>query len=236
MSALLAALAAGLAVLLAGRPRPRLPDPVPVVVTTRDGPRPWRRPLLALLAGFGAALFLGGPLAPVVGVAAAGGCWWWLGTVEPTGVRREREEVRRDLPAVVHLLGAGLRSGAAPGEAVRLACTALPGAAADRLEGVGQRLALGADPGSVWSALTADEALAPLGRCLARAHETGAPVVESVDRLGRELEAEHRLLAESRARAVGVKAALPLGLCLLPSFLLLGIVPLAVGLLSGIAP
>ena len=60
--------------------------------------------------------------------------------------------------------------------------------------------------------------------------------MESVDRLGRELEAEHRLLAEARARAVGVKAALPLGLCLLPSLLLLGIVPLAVGLLSGIAP
>jgi hypothetical protein len=37
---------------------------------------------------------------------------------------------------------------------------------------------------------------------------------------------------EERARTVGVRAALPLGLCLLPSFLLLGIVPLVVGLLS----
>ena len=36
----------------------------------------------------------------------------------------------------------------------------------------------------------------------------------------------------TRARAVGVRAALPLGLCLLPSFLLLGIVPLVVGMLS----
>lgn len=236
MTALLAGVAAGVAVLLAHPSRSRLPGPAPVPMTVRAGPRPWRRPLLAVLAGTGAALFIGGPLALPVGLAAGAGCWWWLGTVEPAGVRREREEVRRDLPAVVHLLGAGLRSGAAPGEAVRLACTALPGAAADRLAGVGQRLALGADPGSVWTALATDEALAPLGRCLARAHETGAPVVDAVDRLGLELEAEHRQLAESRARAVGVKAALPLGLCLLPSFLLLGIVPLAVGLLSGITP
>jgi hypothetical protein len=41
---------------------------------------------------------------------------------------------------------------------------------------------------------------------------------------------------ESRARAVGVKAAVPLGVCLLPAFVLVGVVPLvagAVGVLAG---
>lgn len=192
--------------------------------------------MLALLAGVGAALFLGGSLAPPIAVVATVAAWWWLGTVEPAPRRRRREATARDLPALVHLLGAGLRAGAAPAEASRLAIAALPGAAADRLDGVARRLALGADPGVVWSGLVEDDALAPLGRCLARAHETGASVVEAVERLGRELEDEQRLAAEARARSVGVKAALPLGLCLLPSFLLLGIVPLAAGLLQGIAP
>lgn len=235
MTTLLAALAAALAVLLALPRRPRLrAEPTPASATSAR--LAWRRPGLSLLAGLGAGLFLGGSLAPVATVVVGAACWWWLGTVEPADVRRTREDVQRDLPTVVHLLATGLRSGAAPAESVRLACTALPGAAAARLAGTANRLSLGADPAAVWGALAEDEVLAPLGRCLARAHETGAPVTDAVDRLAVELEAEHRQVAEARARAVGVRAALPLGLCLLPSFLLLGIVPLAVGLLSGIAP
>jgi hypothetical protein len=38
--------------------------------------------------------------------------------------------------------------------------------------------------------------------------------------------------AEERARSVGVRAALPLGLCLLPAFVLLAVVPIAAGLLE----
>jgi hypothetical protein len=34
---------------------------------------------------------------------------------------------------------------------------------------------------------------------------------------------------------VGVKAAVPLGLCLLPAFVLIGIVPLVAGLMSTLA-
>jgi Ca-activated chloride channel family protein len=41
--------------------------------------------------------------------------------------------------------------------------------------------------------------------------------------------------AEDRARTVGVRAAVPLGLCLLPAFVVLGIVPLAAGLLASFA-
>jgi len=40
---------------------------------------------------------------------------------------------------------------------------------------------------------------------------------------------------EERARAVGVKAAVPLGVCLLPSFLLIGVVPLVAGLLRSLS-
>ena len=74
--------------------------------------------------------------------------------------------------------------------------------------------------------------LAPLGRALARSQATGASVVSSVDRLSDELAREARAAVEDRARAVGVQAALPLGLCLLPAFLLVGIVPLVAGLLA----
>ncbi len=230
---LVVALATGCAVLLARPGRPRLPAiVVPLEVV---GPRPGRRrAVLSVLAGAGGWLFVGGAAAPVTGVVAAAVAWWFLGRAEPSDVRRSREQAQRDLPHLVRLLGATLRAGAAPGDGVRLVCTALPGAAATRLAGIPDSLALGVDPARVWTSLAQDEALAPLGRCLARAHETGAPVVAAVERLADELERTTRGQVEDRARAVGVKAALPLGLCLLPSFLLLGIVPLVAGLLSGL--
>lgn len=233
MTLLLLSLAAGCAVLLAVPSRPRLPEvAVPAVGRT---PRPGRRRwLLSALAGAGGWLFVGGPGGPVAAAVVAAGSWWLLGRVEPTEVRRAREQARRDLPHLVRLLGAALRAGAAPGDGLRLVCAALPGPAADRLAGIPDRLALGVEPVRVWGSLADDDALAPLGRSLARAHETGAPVVDAVERLADELERSARSRVEDRARAVGVKAALPLGLCLLPSFLLLGIVPLVAGLLSGL--
>ena len=231
---LVVALATGCAVLLARPGRPRLPAivvPLEGVAAQRPGRR---RALLTVLAGAGGWLFVGGAAAPVAGVVTAAVAWSFLGRAEPSDVRRARERAQRDLPHLVRLLGAALRAGAAPGEGVRLVCTALPGAAATRLASIPDSLALGVDPVRVWTSLADDEALAPLGRCLARAHETGAPVVAAVERLADELERTTRGQVEDRARAVGVKAALPLGLCLLPSFLLLGIVPLVAGLLTGL--
>ena len=70
---------------------------------------------------------------------------------------------------------------------------------------------------------------------MARAHRSGAPVVAAVDRLSEELARRARADVEDRARAVGVRAAVPLGVCLLPAFLLLGIVPLVAGLARSIA-
>jgi pilus assembly protein TadC len=70
---------------------------------------------------------------------------------------------------------------------------------------------------------------------MVRAHRSGASVASEVAALADELGRRSRLRAEERARSVGVKAAVPLGLCLLPSFVLLGIVPLAVSLMQSLA-
>jgi hypothetical protein len=109
---------------------------------------------------------------------------------------------------------------------------ALPGPAADRLAPVPDRLALGTDPVAVWEEVARDADLAVLGRALARAQRSGAPVADTVERVAEELAAAGRAEVEDRARAVGVKAAVPLGLCLLPAFLLLGVVPMVAGLLA----
>lgn len=238
MTALLGAVFAGLAAALAVPARPVRPSlrPSAPPVATDGGPGLLRRGrwAWAALAGTGAAAVVGGPLALPAGLVAGTVVGVVASRAEPVAVRRRREEVRRDLPPVVALLAAALRSGAGPVDAVDLVCRALPGPAADRLVPVAARLRLGADPEAVWGALAADPELGPLGRTMARTQRTGAPVVSAVERLGADLADRGRAEVEDRARAVGVRAAVPLGICLLPSFLLLGIVPLAVSLAAGI--
>ncbi|MBM0123819.1 type II secretion system F family protein [Pimelobacter simplex] len=235
--AVLVGLLVGLGLLLgpgAARPVGVAEPPARAVEAGGDGLLRRGRVVWALLAGGGAAVVLGGPLAVPAGVVVGVVVGTSAARLEPRAVRQRREEVRRDLPHVITLLAAALRSGQAPVEAIELVCRALPGAASERLAAVAVRLRLGGDAVAVWGRLADDPELAPLGRALARAHRTGAPVVAAVEGLADELGARSRAAAEDQARAVGVRAAVPLGVCLLPSFLLLGIVPLAVSLAGSI--
>jgi Flp pilus assembly protein TadB len=235
--AVLAAGCAAVAVALLLRPRARLPGAAtrPDAVGDDVGWLRRHRAMWSVLAAVAGATFVGGTAGVVAAAVAGATTWVVVGRSEPADVRRRRGEVRRDLPAVVALLAAALRSGAAPAEAVTLVARSLPGVAADRLGPVVARLALGVPPTTVWGDLAGDPELGPLGRTMARAHDSGTPVVAAVERLATELAQRARSEVEDRARAVGVKAAVPLGLCLLPAFVLVGIVPLVAGLLGSIA-
>jgi pilus assembly protein TadC len=195
--------------------------------------RRWRG-VWALLAGVAAAAFVSGVVGLVAGATAAVATWVFIGRTEPPTERRRRIALERELPALVHLLAAALQSGTAVPQAVPLVCDACPGAAADALATVGHRLALGVAPGAAWGPLLSDPRLAPLARTMVRADRSGASVSHEVTRLADDLTRRARMRVEERARAVGVKAAVPLGLCLLPSFVLLGIVPLVVSLLQSL--
>jgi Flp pilus assembly protein TadB len=231
-----AAAAAWVAVLLAvpGPSRLALPPGAP---PTRRGDRDWLRrwrPVWMILAGAAAAVFLGGAPGLVAAPLAAASAWLVIERSEPAALRRDRAVARRDLPHVVGLLADALRAGQSPTDALAVVVTALPGPATARLAEVVPRLRLGLDPMVVWGEVAADPELGRLGSAMARAHRTGAPVVPTVERLADELARSARAEVEDRARAVGVKAAVPLGLCLLPAFVLIGIVPVVAGLLTSL--
>lgn len=216
---------------------PRFPGAVDrPAARSRPDAGPFRRSrwLWSGSAGLSGLTWLSGWDGAALGAGLAALVWWWIGRSEPAGVRRARARARAELPHLVLLLGAALRAGAAPATATTAVCRAMPGPAADRFGAASAQLALGGDPATVWATLATDPELAPLGRCLARAHATGAPIAEAVARLGQELASDRRSAVQHRARVVGVRAALPLGLCLLPAFLLLGIVPVVAGLLTGL--
>jgi Flp pilus assembly protein TadB len=233
--AVLAALAACCAasLLVPAGPRFALPAQARSAPASSDWLRRWRV-LWTLLGGVAAVVLVGGVAGVAAAPIAAGATWWVIERAEPAQVRRDRELARRDLPHVVGLLADALRSGRPPDTALSVVVGALPGPAAARLAALVPRLRLGVDREQVWADLAADPALGPLGRALARAQRTGAPVVPAVERLADELARSARAEVEDRARAVGVKAAVPLGLCLLPSFVLVGIVPVVGGLLGSL--
>lgn len=188
------------------------------------------RVVLAVLLGTAPAMWWGGPLGWGTGLVLGLQAWRWMTRSRGRGARERDRAVARDLPQLVALMVAPLRSGAAPSTALSAVVEALPGAAADGFREPLASLAVGADPGRVWAQLAADPALGELGQALARSHRGGGSVVEAVQRLADELGAARVAQVENRARTIGVRAAVPLGLCLLPAFLLLGVVPLVAGL------
>jgi Flp pilus assembly protein TadB len=194
------------------------------------------RPIAALGAGAFAWLFVGGPAGPVVGLVAAASAWWVLAHAETPARRREREEVERTLPHLIDLFASTLRAGAEPVAGLAQVCAALPGPAADRLAPVVDRSRWGAAGADAWRAIADDDELAPLSRAMVRSLTSGSSVVQTVERLADELARESLARAEDAARRVGVSAAIPLGVCLLPAFLLLGVVPTVASLFGSVAP
>ena len=234
LSALIAACAAAAGMSLLWRPRGQiLPATVSSLPVADDRGLLFRlRFVLAGLAFIGVWAFVGGMVGLVAGAGAAFASHRGLVTAEPPAVRRHREELTRDLPTGVQLLSATVAAGGAVEQGLELVADAFPGALAVEFRRLHHRFALGADPVTVWRDLGRDDQLAPLGRAMVRSHESGAPVARSIAALGQELSDKARFDVEARAKSVDVKSAGPLGLCLLPAFVLIGVVPVVVSIFS----
>jgi pilus assembly protein TadC len=195
----------------------------------RRWPEGRRRTALAALSstllGLSIAVIVGGAPGAITGVGIAVLTVLAVRRLEPAAVIREREQLVRDLPVAVDLLAACMSSGSPPALSLEVVGQALSGPVGRQFEQVAARLRLGTDPVSVWRSLDEGEAMAPLSRTMVRAIETGAPVAKGLNRLVDDQRRARRWDAERRARAVGVKAAAPMGLCFLPAFIAIGIVP-----------
>jgi pilus assembly protein TadC len=229
-----AALLAGLAVAVAlGGPATaghRLGLLRPVGPSVR---RPLSPQVACLLAGVGLTALLGVPFGLGVGVAVAAGGPPALGRLEPAAVRQEREQLVAALPLALDLLAACLSGGASLPAAAAAVSRAVPPVLGRRFASVTDALAVGSPPAEAWLGLAGprpDDPLTAAARVLARAAEGGMPVSAAVGRLAAEARAVARSAGAQAARRVGVTVVAPLGLCFLPAFVLLGIVPVVIGL------
>ncbi len=185
---------------------------------------------VSVLAGFVCALLVGGPAGWLTGAVVTAACARVLSRLEPRDERLRRARIVAELPMAIDLLAACLRGGGAWHESVEAVAEALGGPLGTELRRVAARIRLGADPAEEWLGLAHEPVLAPLGRAAARAAAGGAPVAATLARLARDQRRTASAAASARARTAGVRAVAPLGLCFLPAFVLLGIVPAVAGI------
>lgn len=231
-STVLAVLAAAVAA-AAAVPAPPARPPAALVSSEqrRERPPPLRA-LSTVSVVLGTVLLVGGTGGVLAGLVAGALCWRLAGRLESPAARRRREQVTGAVPHVVDLMAACLAAGLSPAGAVEQIGEAVDGPVGEELLALTARLRLGVDPLTVWRDLARHPQLSGLGRAVARAVETGSSVSEAMTRLADDLRRTGRADVEARARAVGVKAAIPLGVCLLPAFVLVGVVPLVAGSLG----
>ncbi|WP_019201898.1 type II secretion system F family protein [Tsukamurella sp. 1534] len=132
--------------------------------------------------------------------------------------------------AAYDLFAVCLRAGMPTADASRAVAGSAPAALAAVLSRSAELLALGSDPEAAWRNDSDDPQVSALTRMLRRSARAGSSPAAGLADLAR----AERAQAEDRAVAAGERAGVavagPLGLCFLPAFVCLGIVPVVMGL------
>ena len=142
------------------------------------------------------------------------------------------DEGARDLPVACDLLAVCLAAGTPVGAAVTAVATSVPGPLGAELDQVGALYRLGAAPRQAWGSVSPP--VTPLARVLVRAGESGSSVVPALQRLAGDLRTARRSAVEAAVRRAGVWVLAPLGVCFLPAFLCLGVVPMVLGIAADV--
>lgn len=171
----------------------------------------------------------------------------WLGPLRSSGRVRPPDRMRLGrvrprltpppaelawLPLLLDLIAAGLESGL-PLDAALIRATP------DRLPWLRERLGqaagllrLGADPQQAWRPLAAHSAFRPLVATAVRSATSGVRLAANISELATVLRTEVRSTRLARAERAAVWVIVPLGLCFLPAFVCIGVIPIVIGIAS----
>jgi pilus assembly protein TadC len=137
------------------------------------------------------------------------------------------------------VLSVCLAAGMAVSTAAAASATSAPPLLARVMRRAADLLALGADPAVAWSvppdlpAGSLDAQTDALLRLARRSAASGAALAEAVAELATQCRHDAAHTAAAAAERAGVLIAGPLGLCFLPAFVCLGIIPVVAGLAGG---
>ena len=147
---------------------------------------------------------------------------------KPTSHKTARHGDPLAVASALDVLAACLRSGMAVSTAAAATAQSAPPDLAHLLARAADLLALGADPSTAWS--NPDHKHEALVRLARRSASSGAALAQGVAELATQSREDAADAARAAAERASVLIAAPLGLCYLPAFLCLGIVPVVVGL------
>ena len=132
------------------------------------------------------------------------------------------------------LLAAALRAGLPAPVTLYAVAEELTGPAARVLREVARASAWGADPVTAWEPALAHPDTADLARAARRTARSGSGLADAATDLAERARAAVGQHAQARAQRASVWVAAPLGLCFLPAFLCLGVLPVVVGMVDQI--
>lgn len=143
-----------------------------------------------------------------------------------------RTAATADPALLLDLVAVALAAGAPVPTALAAVGSAWPGPVGQVVARAARALELGAPWDVAWAG--ASGAARALAGALAPAWLTGASPVPLLRAAAERSRATRRAAARAAAGRLGVQLVLPLGLCFLPAFMLLGLVPVVVSLASGL--
>ena len=184
--------------------------------------------LASALAAAAVALVIGWPLGFAAGPVVFAACRRVLARL---AAREPRPAAVAADAFAIELVAACLDAGATPGAALAAAGGEVGGPVGAELLRAADALTAGASPRE---ALPEDGPLAPIAAVFRRSSQTGSRMSEQLIELAAQLRADGHFERLAKAQRVGVLSALPLGLCMLPAFLLLAVVPAVMGLGAGL--
>ncbi|MER6402215.1 type II secretion system F family protein [Streptomyces viridosporus] len=205
-------------------------------LTVPDAARIWLPHAGVACAGW---VLVGGLAGAAAGLIAAAGLWRWRRRRAADGPQaRERARLAagaaRQLPLAADLLSACIAAGAGPVTAAQAVGEALGGPVGEALARGAAEVRLGGEPDAAWQRLASVPGAAALARLLERADVSGLPLSIPVARLAAEARAEWARAATARARRAAVMVSAPVGLCFLPAFVAVGVLPVVIGLAGGV--
>ncbi|HEX3908731.1 MAG TPA: type II secretion system F family protein [Mycobacteriales bacterium] len=208
----------------AANPAAATDQPSPRRAATRLTRR--RRIAAAIVALIAAVAVLG----PVLGVVAGGVLAVVM--VRFGGGSADLEVDGGAVALVADLVAAALAGGTLLSEAVAAAAEGVEDEVLrQRCRAVAAALGAGASPDQAWAPWLADARLAPIARTAIRTSHSGAATADELRRTASRLRAQRRTGLQQRVRQASVWVVVPLGLCFLPAFVLVAVVPLVIGLL-----
>ncbi|WP_327316882.1 type II secretion system F family protein [Streptomyces sp. NBC_01235] len=199
----------------------------------REAVRRWLPEVSVVGAGW---VVVGGLAGLALGLIGAVGLGRWRRRQQTEGAVSEAEArlAARQLPLAADLLAACIAAGAGPVIAAQAVGEALGGPVGEGLARGAAEVRLGGEPATAWRRLASMPGAAALARLLERADVSGLPAAGPVARLAADTRAEWARAATARARRAAVLVTAPVGLCFLPAFITVGVLPIVIGLAGGV--